>query len=266
MLYTVYRLQYIFRANRHRKQHPENIQSMALAKALAAAEVEQEDRRISTLQRRMHGGAEVGDEFKRMSDKSQVLDTTAMPTPSAAIRRMSRVTSLVPINEDAADMHGGAEEASAGGGNRGQLRRPSLAETTFGDDDWDADTMMAKARGSLAFFLEHGHYDRDAPDVVLSHEGKPTLRLESAGKTVITAVVEQEKAAKEANISLSSGAPRLQLDGFGFTSENIATSAANTGPARKAGGTMSAAQHNWRKAVDKVSTVKAFLTGGYMDI
>merc|ERR1711935_848376 len=117
----------------------------------------------------------------------------------------------------------------------------------------------------MGFVLEHGHPDMLAPDVVVQQDGTLVNRPESAGnKDVIKALID---AAHPSEIDLDltgnftqRGSSRAKVDGFGFApgTKLSPKSAAKTG--------LNQARQNWIRARDAVSSVKAFLTGGYMDI
>jgi len=286
MLYTVYRLQYIFRANRTRKLHPERIDSMALAKALAHAEVEQEERRLLILEKKL-GMTELGnsDTFKRMSSKTQEQVEVYAENPDLEnheIRRMSNaIAALDSVKEEPEDYAGRRDSSGRNISRRDSVL--SLTDFHFGDEErhwidkeesYDADAVPSKRRGSLAFVLEHGHPDMLAPDVVVQADGTLVNRPESAGnKEVIKALFAADPVAfgrsDEIDLDLTGkvrlsnrggGSQRSKADSFGFEpgTKLPATSAAKAG--------MNQARHNWLKAKDAVSSVKAFLTGGYMDI
>ena len=259
MLYTVHRLQFIFRANRQRKLHPERIDSMALAKALAHAEVEQEERRLHILEDKL--GDHLDTSFKRMSTKTQEMTSECDATPNlekSAIRRMSHAALVLETIEDEDN-----DIDNPNMGRRGSVL--SLTEFPFGDEEWDADTMLAKQRASLAFVLEHGHPDMLAPDVVVQQDGTLVNRPESVGnKDVIKALMDAAHSS-EIDLDLTGnftqrGSTRVKVDGFGFApgTKLSPKSAAKTG--------LNQARQNWIRARDAVSSVKAFLTGGYMDI
>lgn len=256
MLYTVYRLQYIFRANRERRLHPERIDSMALAKALAHAEVEQEERRITILAEKVkHVDASAS--LNRMSSFTHDMVTEAASTLGLENSHIRQASKVAIVMEKLGE---GGDEAGAEPNMGRRTSVASLVEAPFGDEEWDADNLIAKQRGALAFFLEHGHPDMNAPDVVVSANGKIIHRPESAGnKDVMKALMSGPDVDLIGKLK-KSGSQQSKVDGFGFTPgtvlpEKLATPA---GPNR--------GRLNWMKAKGVVSSARAFLTGGYMDI
>jgi len=89
------------------------------------------------------------------------------------------------------------------------MRHPSLMEgldfsASTNQDEIEANTRLAE-QNSLVFFLEHGHYDTSAPDVVVTQRGVPVVRQESASKNVVAALMKVGWFSNEGNAGKRSG-------------------------------------------------------------